>query len=286
MTSVAITSLIETAVGQPLSMRQVRETIAHLVNLNLFDDVQVRSEAVGARRHPAALRLVPAHPVDRIEFRGQLGLDGRGPAAGGRRIASATSRGRRRSTSVAGLLRTLYRDRGYPSASVSGEVVETHDPDRATLVIDRPVGPPAADRGRAADAARRRGARAARPSVRRSDRRALRQGRDGSRAPAVDRPHARARLLRGARQSRRAVPAGRRGAERVGDARPAHHGGVLPATTSRERTASAWCRSGPRRRPTRTCSRIRRGPSRCSCAAAAIARRGSRSRARPGRATS
>ena len=43
----AITGLIETGAGRPLSMRQVRETIAHLVNLNLFDDVQVLSEPSG-----------------------------------------------------------------------------------------------------------------------------------------------------------------------------------------------------------------------------------------------
>ena len=45
VTSPAILSLIETATGQPLSMRQVRETIAHLVNLNLFDDVQAWCDA-------------------------------------------------------------------------------------------------------------------------------------------------------------------------------------------------------------------------------------------------
>ena len=39
------------------------------------------------------------------------------------------------------MLRTLYRERGYPSASVSGEVVESHDPDRATLVIAIQSGP-------------------------------------------------------------------------------------------------------------------------------------------------
>jgi len=140
VTSVAISSLIETAVGQPLSMRQVRETIAHLVNLNLFDDVQVRSEPSGRGGIRLLYRLVPAHAVDRIEFRGQLGLE-----EGDLRRAVSDRFGdiprAAQVTSVAGVLRTLYRDRGYPSASVVGEVVESHDPDRATLVISVESGP-------------------------------------------------------------------------------------------------------------------------------------------------
>jgi outer membrane protein assembly factor BamA len=39
-----ITGLIETKVGQPLSMRDVRETVTHLMSLNRFEDVQARSE--------------------------------------------------------------------------------------------------------------------------------------------------------------------------------------------------------------------------------------------------
>src|SRR6185436_8639925 len=114
VTSVAITSLIQTTVGQPLSMRQVRETIAHLVNLNLFDDVQVRSEPSGRGGVRLLYRLVPAHAVDRIEFRGQLGLE-----EGDLRRAVSDRFGdiprAAQVESVAGVLRTLYRDHGYPS---------------------------------------------------------------------------------------------------------------------------------------------------------------------------
>src|SRR5262245_58125500 len=39
-----ITALIETHVGSPLDAGQVRETIAHLMSLNRFDDVQVLAE--------------------------------------------------------------------------------------------------------------------------------------------------------------------------------------------------------------------------------------------------
>jgi outer membrane protein insertion porin family len=139
VTSPAIMGLIETAVGQPLSMRQVRETIAHLVNLNLFDDVQVLSEPSGRGGVRLTYQLMPAHPVDRVEFRGMLGL-----SEGDLRRAVEDRFGEipraAQVENVAALLRALYRDRGYPTATVSGEVVQTHDPDRATLVMNVQAG--------------------------------------------------------------------------------------------------------------------------------------------------
>ena len=139
VTSPAILGLIETAAGQPLSMRQVRETIAHLVNINLFDDVQVLSEPSGRGGVRLVYRLMPAHPVDRVEFRGMLGL----PEGDLRRAVEDRFGEIPRAAqvqNVAALLRTLYRDRGYPSATVSGEVLESHDPDRATLVMNVQAG--------------------------------------------------------------------------------------------------------------------------------------------------
>jgi len=140
VTTPAITSLIETSVGRPLLMREVRETIAHLVNLNLYDDVRVLSEPSGGGGVRLIYRLVPIHAVDRVEFRGMLGLpEGdlrRAVDAGFGEIPRAAQ-----AESVAALLRTLYREHGYPMATVSGEVVETHEPDRATLVMNVQSGP-------------------------------------------------------------------------------------------------------------------------------------------------
>ena len=107
----AVTSLIETATGQPLSMRQVRESIAHLVNLNLFEDVQVLSEPSGRGGVRLTYRLMPAHPVDRVEFRGMLGL-----AENDLRRAVEDRFGEipraAQVDNVVTLLRTLSRDRG------------------------------------------------------------------------------------------------------------------------------------------------------------------------------
>jgi outer membrane protein assembly factor BamA len=133
-----LAALVETRVGEPLSMRDVRETTAHLMSLGRFEDVQTLVEATAAG---VRLRyvLVPLHPVDRIELRGNLGLAesqlrrlvqerfGRAPVAA-------------RQTEIADMLRANYRRRGFPSARVATRIEETHDPDRAALVLDIDAG--------------------------------------------------------------------------------------------------------------------------------------------------
>src|SRR5688572_21007427 len=114
VTDALIRSLIETVVGEPLSMRDVRETEEHLYNLRRFDDIQPRAEAV-----PGGVRLryvlFPSHPVDRVDFRGMLGV-----SEGDLRRVIADRFGRTpaaaRRDEVAERVRLAYRQRGYPSA--------------------------------------------------------------------------------------------------------------------------------------------------------------------------
>ena len=54
MTDPAVVQLVETRVGQPLSMEQVRETIDHLVGLGRFEDMRVFAEPASARRRTAS----------------------------------------------------------------------------------------------------------------------------------------------------------------------------------------------------------------------------------------
>ena len=63
--------VVETKVGRPLSMAQVRETITHLFSLGRFEQVTVDASLAAAG---VALRfdLVPIHPVTRIDFEGAL----------------------------------------------------------------------------------------------------------------------------------------------------------------------------------------------------------------------
>ena len=134
VTDPAILNLVETRVGQPLSMTAVRETVDHLLNLRRFDDVQPRAEAAPGG---VLLRylLMPSHPVDRIEFTGN------GTVSEGDLRRLITDRFDRspnpaRATEIAAALKTEYRRRGYPAATVNPRVVATHKPDRSTLVFD------------------------------------------------------------------------------------------------------------------------------------------------------
>lgn len=134
----AIKSLIETRVGEPLSMRDVRETITHLVSLNRFENIEPVSEPVGN-----GLRLTwilsPLHPVDRIEFTGMTGLS----TGELRQMVTQRYGGFPTEGHIDEARETLlmqYRRRGYPNAKVTARLVPTHDPDRATLYFDVEAG--------------------------------------------------------------------------------------------------------------------------------------------------
>ncbi len=129
----AVTELLSTAVGQPLSMVQVRESIAHLMTLSTLDDVQV-SSVPSAGGVELRYVLVPLHPVDRVVFRGAPGLS----EGDLRRVVSDQFGDPPRAGQAAAIVEALtrtYRERGYPSATVSIALDETHEPDRATMVI-------------------------------------------------------------------------------------------------------------------------------------------------------
>jgi len=133
-----IAGLIETTPGEPLSMAEVRETFTHLTSLNRFEDVQLFQDPV-----PGGIRLryvlYPLHPVDRMEFRGALGLSpGELRRVMTERFGEAPPAGRAEEAAEA--VRALYRGRGYPSATVTPRIEETHAPDRATMVFDIQAG--------------------------------------------------------------------------------------------------------------------------------------------------
>src|SRR5262245_17441914 len=111
-TDAALVDLIETPVGQPLSMAAVRASIAHLYTLGRFQDIQV--EAVAAANSAVELRynLVAVRAVDRIEFRGSLGLsEGRLREALNDRFGRTPQPGR--AAEVVRMLEQLYQDNGY-----------------------------------------------------------------------------------------------------------------------------------------------------------------------------
>ena len=128
-----INGLVETRVGDPLSMSQVRETITHIFGLGRYQDVQVDATSASGG---VSLRynLVPLHNVQRVDFHGTptLALSedllrdsvtnrfGTSPPAG-------------RAQDIARFVEQFYRDRGFLSAAVVANATERHDPDRTLL---------------------------------------------------------------------------------------------------------------------------------------------------------
>jgi outer membrane protein assembly factor BamA len=137
----AVIRLIETHVGERLSVRSARETIAHLMSLSRYEDVQVLSEPVTGGVRVRYL-LIPLHPIDRVQFTGTVELsedDLRRMVT--ERFGSALNATRK--DEVAEAVRLEHRRRGYPSAKVAARVDVFHQPDRATLVLDVMPGPQA-----------------------------------------------------------------------------------------------------------------------------------------------
>ncbi len=112
-----VEELIVTRVGAPLSMADVRDSIWHLFSLARFSDIRVDASP---REGGVALRyeLAPVRVVDRIEFRGDVGL-----SRGRLRDAIAERHGDRpqldQMGDVAALLRGLYGDHGYPNVRIA-----------------------------------------------------------------------------------------------------------------------------------------------------------------------
>ena len=139
-TEPALADALQTRVGAPLSMQDVRETITHFYSLGRFTDIQVDADAAD---NGVAVRfdLKPIHTVTKVDLLGNLGL------------SEGTLRSRiterfgdtppiTRAADVAEALRELYQERGFMSAQVNAAPpIISHDPDRATLVFNIDSGP-------------------------------------------------------------------------------------------------------------------------------------------------
>jgi outer membrane protein insertion porin family len=140
-TDPSLAEVVQTRIGAPLKMTDVRETIDHLYSLGRFEDVQVEAEA--AANGAVALRylLSPIHTVTKVLFKGELGLS-EGMLRGRMVERFGETPPLARAADVAPALEALYRERGYLRAAVvvAPPIVE-HDPDRATLVFEVTAGP-------------------------------------------------------------------------------------------------------------------------------------------------
>jgi outer membrane protein assembly complex protein YaeT len=141
-TDVALIEVVETGIGRPLSMADVRESIRHLFNLRRFEEVLVDASPSGPG---VALRydLVPLHPVTEIAFEGRTGAPGIDTAALRRAVIDRGGRSPAvgRAGELAQVVRGVLTARGYLSPSVAPRADVFHDPDRTTLVFTIDPGP-------------------------------------------------------------------------------------------------------------------------------------------------
>jgi outer membrane protein assembly complex protein YaeT len=136
-TDPTLIDVVETKVGRPLTIAQVRETIAHLMTLGRFEDILVDAAPAPAGRVALQYDLSPIHPVARIRFDGALNAPG---VDQGRLLRAVVDRfglsppvGR-----VADVSRTVeavLQDSGYLRARVVPHAELEHAPERATLVL-------------------------------------------------------------------------------------------------------------------------------------------------------
>ena len=131
----AVLEMVETRVGEPLSMRQVRETVAHLFSLGRFENVAVDGRLL-ADGVLLQYVLAPLRVIERIEIDGQPGVSA---AAVRRAVTDVHGPSFRpdQAPAVADTLRRFYRERGFLSAGVETRV-ERRGAQQALRVEVRP----------------------------------------------------------------------------------------------------------------------------------------------------
>ncbi len=136
----AILDLIEARRGDALSVLRVRESIEHIYSLGRFQDVQVEAHDAPGGGVLLTFNLIPLHGIDRIQFKGSLGLSEnllRSTVV--ERYGSSPSIGR--VDAAAKTLQQLYADRGYLRARVDATPETLHRPDRTVLTFTIDSGP-------------------------------------------------------------------------------------------------------------------------------------------------
>ena len=135
-TEPALLQVVETRVGLPLSMIEVRESVTHLFSLGRFDDVRVDASVAGAG---VTLRyeLTPIHFVSKVEFTGDLGPPGVNRAELKRAVADryGTSPSLGRVDELSTTIADTLRERGYRRSSITPRVDVDRQSGRTALVF-------------------------------------------------------------------------------------------------------------------------------------------------------
>ncbi len=132
--------LIETRIGMPLSVAEIRESMTHLFDLGRFEGVAVRADDAPGGGVALTYELRPLHAVSELIFRGDTGLS----ADDLRRVVierytKAPPAGR--ADAAARTLEQYLARRGFLSANVTPTLDVRHDPDRTRLIFTVQAGP-------------------------------------------------------------------------------------------------------------------------------------------------
>ncbi len=119
----SVVELVETRVGEPLSMRNVRESLTHLFSLGDYEDVQLGGRLIGDGV-VLDYELVPLGIIERIELEGDVRV-----SKDDLRAAIAAVHGQAfevdAAPAVADTVKRFYQERGFMRAQVTGDVFGT-----------------------------------------------------------------------------------------------------------------------------------------------------------------
>ncbi|HVZ19472.1 MAG TPA: POTRA domain-containing protein [Vicinamibacterales bacterium] len=131
----SLVRILDIRVGQPLSMRDVRETELHLFAMGRFEDVRVDASTVAGG---VAVRfdLTSLRPVSAIEFAGDVSKPGVDPGQLRRVVTdrAGPSPARTRLDELSRLVEAALRARGYLRARVTGRI-EPNGPTHTRMVF-------------------------------------------------------------------------------------------------------------------------------------------------------
>ena len=137
-----VLQLIETRVGESMSMERVRESIDHLVGLGRFEDIRVFAEPSPTQPNGILVRwaLVPVQRIARIEFDGNVAF-----SPGTLRSEIVERVGALPVTTqvdaIVQALAAFYAERGYRRVNVQPQLRAADVPERATLTLTIDAGP-------------------------------------------------------------------------------------------------------------------------------------------------
>jgi outer membrane protein insertion porin family len=138
----SVLELVETRVGEPLSMEQVRETIEHFVGLGRFEDIRVFAQPASTTGEGVVLRwlLVPVQRIVEIQVAGQTAFD-EGTLRAVITERFGVSPPISRVAEIEKILTEYYRDRGYGRSTIRSQLVAGRAPELATLSLTIDPGP-------------------------------------------------------------------------------------------------------------------------------------------------